>query len=140
LSQHDADVIFYGIEALGRIHAGFHSDLMKASSNRDSAISASSITIADCFIKWKEKFLIYGEFCSNLPKAQDLVDKLCQKDPTLLEAITNCQISANKAKFRLRDLLSVPMQRVLKYHLLLKVRLFHKIMCLHCYICFKFRS
>lgn len=30
-------------------------------------------------------------------------------------------MEANKGKFRLRDLLSVPMQRVLKYHLLLKV-------------------
>jgi len=30
-------------------------------------------------------------------------------------------MKANQGKFRLRDLLSVPMQRVLKYHLLLKV-------------------
>ena len=29
---------------------------------------------------------------------------------------------ANEGRFRLRDLLSVPMQRVLKYHLLLKVQ------------------
>lgn len=94
---------------------------MKASSSRDSALNTSNITIADCFIKWKEKFLIYGEFCSNLPKAQDQVDKICQKDPVIMETITNCQITANKGKFRLRDLLSVPMQRVLKYHLLLKV-------------------
>ena len=34
--------------------------------------------IADCFIKWKEKFLAYGEFCSNLPKVQSILDKLCQ--------------------------------------------------------------
>ena len=32
-----------------------------------------------------------------------------------------CQVKANDGKFRLRDLLAVPMQRVLKYHLLLKV-------------------
>ena len=32
-----------------------------------------------------------------------------------------CQLKANDGKFRLRDLLAVPMQRVLKYHLLLKV-------------------
>lgn len=32
-----------------------------------------------------------------------------------------CQRKANEGKFRLRDLLSVPMQRVLKYHLLIHV-------------------
>jgi len=32
-----------------------------------------------------------------------------------------CQNEANGGKFRLRDLLSVPMQRVLKYPLLLRV-------------------
>lgn len=33
----------------------------------------------------------------------------------------DCQMAANEGRFKLRDLLSVPMQRVLKYHLLLKV-------------------
>lgn len=32
------------------------------------------------------------------------------------------QMAANQGRFKLRDLLSVPMQRVLKYHLLLKVQ------------------
>lgn len=32
-------------------------------------------------------------------------------------------MNANNGKFKLRDLLAVPMQRVLKYHLLLKVTL-----------------
>ena len=30
-------------------------------------------------------------------------------------------MKANEGRFRLRDLLSVPMQRILKYHLLLRV-------------------
>lgn len=33
-----------------------------------------------------------------------------------------CSKRANNGKFTLRDLLVVPMQRVLKYHLLLQVR------------------
>ena len=36
-------------------------------------------------------------------------------------ALQECQNKANGGKFRLRDLLSVPMQRVLKYPLLLRV-------------------
>jgi len=35
--------------------------------------------------------------------------------------LQECQNKANGGKFRLRDLLSVPMQRVLKYPLLLRV-------------------
>jgi len=36
--------------------------------------------------------------------------------------VKECEMDANEGRFKLRDLLSVPMQRVLKYHLLLKVR------------------
>lgn len=34
-------------------------------------------TFAECFLKWRDKFLVYGDFCSNLPHAQDLIDELC---------------------------------------------------------------
>lgn len=33
-----------------------------------------------------------------------------------------CTLKVQEGKFKLQDLLVVPMQRVLKYHLLLKVR------------------
>lgn len=33
--------------------------------------------------------------------------------------LQRCQQDANNGKFKLRDILSVPMQRILKYHLLL---------------------
>jgi len=56
---------------------------------RDGA-TAGSITIADCFVTWKEKLLVYGEFCSNLPRAQDLIDQLCEAKPLIGERITVC--------------------------------------------------
>lgn len=34
--------------------------------------------------------------------------------------LQRCQNEANNGKFKLRDVLSVPMQRILKYHLLLE--------------------
>ena len=48
-----------------------------------------------------------------------------------------CQVKANDGKFRLRDLLAVPMQRVLKYHLLLKVSDLstHRDKYIHTYVC-----
>ncbi len=36
-----------------------------------------------------------------------------------------CELAANEGRFRLRDLLAVPMQRVLKYHLLLRELVSH---------------
>ena len=43
--------------------------------------------IPDCFIRWKESFLIYGEYCSKLPAAQDRVDEVVKKTPEYLQAI-----------------------------------------------------
>ncbi|KAH9361414.1 hypothetical protein HPB48_003912 [Haemaphysalis longicornis] len=43
-----------------------------------------------------------------------------EENEIIFKHIKNCQQKANDGKFKLRDLLSVPMQRVLKYHLLLK--------------------
>ena len=63
------------LQTLHVVHIGFFSDLTKACSSRAHTNSSSALgtpLIADCFIKWKERFLLYGEFCSNLPKAQAL--------------------------------------------------------------------
>lgn len=57
--------------------------------------------------------------------AQILLDSLCAKDDCVREAVLACELAANEGRFRLRDLLAVPMQRVLKYHLLLKELLNH---------------
>ncbi|OTF77067.1 hypothetical protein BLA29_012547, partial [Euroglyphus maynei] len=57
--------------------------------------------------------------CSNLPKAQQLLDELCGQDPVIEHFVGRCQEEANQGRFKLRDLLSLPMQRILKYHLLL---------------------
>lgn len=120
LSEDNLASLFSGIEELCLTHSGFYSDLSKACHSRHGTIkSFGHMTIADCFIKWKEKLLKYGDYCSQLNKVHLLLDKL-MSNSTSREAILACQKDANQGKFRLWDLLSVPMQRVLKYHLLLK--------------------
>ena len=57
--------------------------------------------------------------------AQILLDTLCSKDECIREAVAACERAANEGRFRLRDLLAVPVQRVLKYHLLLKELVTH---------------
>ncbi|GFY35885.1 guanine nucleotide exchange factor VAV3 [Trichonephila clavipes] len=106
-------VIFMNIEELAEIHTGFHSELYKA-------CTSSQYKISECFLHWKDKFIIYGEYCSKLPAAQERVEDLSNKSEVINQAILRCQQEANGGKFKLRDLLSVPMQRILKYHLLLK--------------------
>ena len=68
---------------------------------------------------FKEKFLKYGEYCSDLPRSQELLGNLYEKDEEVRKEIEECEESANEGRFSLRDLLAVPMQRILKYHLLL---------------------
>ena len=49
--------------------------------------------------------------------------------------LQRCQQDANKGKFKLRDILSVPMQRILKYHLLLdKLISDTQPVSIHCYL------
>lgn len=63
--------------------------------------------------------MVYGDYCANLPRAQELVDELCSKNELINQSVLRCQLDANDGKFKLRDLLSLPMQRILKYHLFL---------------------
>jgi len=47
-------------------------------------------TISDCFIMNKEKFLIYGEYCSNLLHAQDLLDHVCNTNQHVQKLVGVC--------------------------------------------------
>lgn len=75
--------------------------------------------ISSCFLNIKDKFLKYGEYCSSLSRVQALLDELANKNENISAQLERCQQDANEGKFKLRDLLSLPMQRILKYHLLL---------------------
>lgn len=120
LSKKNVDVLFNGIDDLHEIHNGFYSDLSKACQSRHGTVLVSGhMTIADCFIKWKERFLAYADYCSNLVAVNSLLGKLLDHASSRA-AIMQCQSSANGGKFRLSDLLTIPMQRILRYHLLLK--------------------
>ncbi|XP_075548673.1 vav guanine nucleotide exchange factor isoform X2 [Dermacentor variabilis] len=114
LTSEENEIIFKHIKELAETHTGFHADLHKA------CLSSQHLKISECFLRWKDKFIVYGDYCSNLPKAQEQIDELCSKKQLVNQCVLNCQQKANDGKFKLRDLLSVPMQRVLKYHLLLK--------------------
>ncbi|XP_055898518.1 guanine nucleotide exchange factor VAV3-like isoform X2 [Biomphalaria glabrata] len=112
LPSADREIIFAHIQKLSEVHGELYEKLLKA-------IIASPPRLAEVFIQFKTKLLIYGDYCSNLPKAQEKIDKICENEQLRLK-VQECERRANEGKFRLRDLLHVPMQRVLKYHLLMR--------------------
>ncbi|XP_067833290.1 guanine nucleotide exchange factor VAV3-like, partial [Heptranchias perlo] len=66
------------------------------------------------------RLLIYGEYCSHVERAIKCLDEISKSRQDIRLKLEDCAKRANNGKFTLRDLLVVPMQRVLKYHLLLQ--------------------
>ncbi|XP_018420001.1 PREDICTED: proto-oncogene vav [Nanorana parkeri] len=79
------------------------------------------------FIRNKEKFLIYGPYCSQVESASKTLEQTSQVHEDVRMKLEECSQRANNGRFSLRDLLMVPMQRVLKYHLLLQELVKHTV-------------
>uniref|UniRef100_A0A4W5JVH5 Vav guanine nucleotide exchange factor 2 n=1 Tax=Hucho hucho TaxID=62062 RepID=A0A4W5JVH5_9TELE len=69
--------------------------------------------------------LIYGQYCSHMETAQKTLDELIATREDVKMKVEECTMKVQEGKFKLQDLLVVPMQRVLKYHLLLKELVSH---------------
>jgi guanine nucleotide exchange factor VAV len=115
LKREDSQLLFGHIRSFHHIHSVFQADLVKAATFNNSRAPK----ISTCFLNAREKFLKYGEYCASLSRAQALLDELTSKNEAIAAQLDLCQQEANEGKFKLRDLLSLPMQRILKYHLLL---------------------
>ncbi|XP_078325478.1 guanine nucleotide exchange factor VAV3-like isoform X4 [Crassostrea virginica] len=113
IPQADREVIFAHIEKLLEIHRKFQAELQEACIN-------GTPKIGEVFVKYKKHLLVYGNYCSDMPKAQERLEEVTRKNELIRCQIEACEKKANDGKFKLRDLLHVPMQRVLKYHLLLR--------------------
>uniref|UniRef100_A0A9J7ZPZ3 Vav 2 guanine nucleotide exchange factor n=1 Tax=Cyprinus carpio carpio TaxID=630221 RepID=A0A9J7ZPZ3_CYPCA len=77
------------------------------------------------FLDFKERLLIYGQYCSHMENAQKTLDELIATREDVKCKVEECTMKVQDGKFKLQDLLVVPMQRVLKYHLLLKELVSH---------------
>uniref|UniRef100_A0A7N6B5U1 Vav guanine nucleotide exchange factor 3 n=1 Tax=Anabas testudineus TaxID=64144 RepID=A0A7N6B5U1_ANATE len=100
-------------------------DLVKVHKNllleiQDSIHHRSAQNLYQIFITFKERLLIYGRYCSHVETAIATLDDICKNREDVRMKLEECSKRANYGKFTLRDLLVVPMQRVLKYHLLLQ--------------------
>uniref|UniRef100_A0A8C6TDF5 Vav 2 guanine nucleotide exchange factor n=1 Tax=Neogobius melanostomus TaxID=47308 RepID=A0A8C6TDF5_9GOBI len=91
----------------------------------DLSMVSGGSGLGKIFLDFKERLLIYGQYCSHMENAQKTLDELIATRDDVRIKVEECTMKVQEGKFKLQDLLVVPMQRVLKYHLLLKELLSH---------------
>lgn len=85
--------IFCHLQELCDIHSGFATQLQQATAG--GVVGCNSglgmPRLGDVFLSWRERFLLYGDYCSNLTAAQDSLKTLCQKDDIFSKKLTVCK-------------------------------------------------
>uniref|UniRef100_A0A3Q3IR65 Vav 2 guanine nucleotide exchange factor n=1 Tax=Monopterus albus TaxID=43700 RepID=A0A3Q3IR65_MONAL len=118
LSPQDMEAIFVNLEDVIKVHFA----LLRAI---DLNIVSGGSGLGKIFLDFKERLLIYGQYCSHMENAQKTLEELIATREDVKVKVEECTMKVQEGKFKLQDLLVVPMQRVLKYHLLLKELLSH---------------
>ncbi|XP_034741344.1 proto-oncogene vav-like isoform X1 [Etheostoma cragini] len=114
LKAPDLESIFINIEELAVTHRNMLEEV------RSSILDHGAKNLYQVFLNYKERLLLYGHYCSQVETATKHLDKLSNTREDIRMKLEECSNRANSRRFSLRDLLMVPMQRVLKYHLLLQ--------------------
>uniref|UniRef100_A0A8C5WK52 Vav guanine nucleotide exchange factor 3 n=1 Tax=Leptobrachium leishanense TaxID=445787 RepID=A0A8C5WK52_9ANUR len=110
----DIQKVFVNISELVKVHRSLMLEI------NDSINHKNSQNLHMVFLTYKERLLAYGEYCSQVESAISVLDHISKTKEDVKLKLEECSKRANNGKFTLRDLLVVPMQRVLKYHLLLQ--------------------
>ncbi|XP_077460844.1 proto-oncogene vav [Stigmatopora argus] len=113
LLTQDIETIFVNIQDLAVIHRELLDEIR-------ISIRNGAKTLHQVFVNYKERLLVYGRYCSQVETATKHLDKLSSTREDIRMKLEECSKRANSGRFSLRDLLMVPMQRVLKYPLLLQ--------------------
>ncbi|NXG29381.1 PKHG1 protein, partial [Dromaius novaehollandiae] len=91
----------------------FNSELLQDLENCEN----DPVAIADCFVSKSEDFHIYTQYCTNYPRSVAVLTE-CMRNKTLAKFFRERQ-EALKHSLPLGSYLLKPVQRILKYHLLL---------------------
>ncbi|XP_056594021.1 guanine nucleotide exchange factor VAV3 [Triplophysa dalaica] len=114
LSSLEIAKVFINIPDLVKVHMSLLKEV------QDSVVHHNASNLHQIFIKYKERLVLYGKYCSQVESSIACLDEICKNREDVRQMLELCSKRANNGKFTLRDLLVVPMQRVLKYHLLLQ--------------------
>ncbi|KAK8396713.1 hypothetical protein O3P69_005000 [Scylla paramamosain] len=115
LNEEQIKKIFGKIPELSTIHQVLHKGLKEAQNN-----NSAGKTIADVFLENQERLIIYAEYCANLAAAQQELEDVMNNNEEAKNLIQECQNEVNEGRHQLKGYLVVPLQRILKYHLLLQ--------------------
>mmetsp|Transcript_6705 Transcript_6705/g.17286 ORF Transcript_6705/g.17286 Transcript_6705/m.17286 type:complete len:987 (-) Transcript_6705:1216-4176(-) len=113
VSEQDRLVLFANAFQLMEVHSGFL-ELIEAEMR-----STTGRMMSDAFINSIECFRLYGEYCCRMPAAIDKYEEVRARSDAGKDLFEQARQTSG-TEFPFRVLLNVPMQRVLKYPLLLK--------------------
>ncbi|XP_068239226.1 protein vav isoform X3 [Palaemon carinicauda] len=114
IGEEQCKKIFSTIPKMVRIHKILHQGLKKAQNNPENC------NVSQVFLTNQEELLIYGEYCANLSVAQQELEDLMKNNDSVRTKIQDLQNHVKEGKHQFREYLVVPLQRILKYHLLLR--------------------
>ena len=113
IQEHLHSVIFFKLHEMIALHTDILEDLKRNNRN-----------IGNIMLNYYRGFLVYKDYCTNLDRAQSLLEIEEQKNPKLKKELNRCQIKA-KSPFPLCAHIVLPFQRLLKYHIMLAEILKH---------------
>ena len=73
------------IKELGETHINFYQNL------KESVTGQIHKKIGDIFLEYKERFLKYGDYCSDMPKAQEKLAQLYERDLDVRKEVEECE-------------------------------------------------
>ncbi|KAM9703461.1 pleckstrin homology domain-containing family G member 1 isoform 2-T2 [Menidia menidia] len=109
LSSEDKDSLFGNIRDIYIFNRNLLYDLEKCNSD--------PVAIAECFVSKSEEFHIYTQYCTNYPRSVAVLTE-CMRNKALAKFFRERQESLRHS-LPLGSYLLKPVQRILKYHLLL---------------------
>ncbi|XP_033734193.1 LOW QUALITY PROTEIN: uncharacterized protein LOC117323234 [Pecten maximus] len=109
VSKKERDCLFGNIVEIYEFSRVFLGELEQCEDN--------PLKVADCFLRHNEGFAIYAQYCTNYPSAVEVLTHVMM-DPDLCEMLKTQQQRLGH-NLPLGSYLLKPVQRVLKYHLLL---------------------
>ncbi|GFN87617.1 pleckstrin homology domain-containing family g member 1 [Plakobranchus ocellatus] len=109
-ASEDLDCLFGNIREIYTFGCEFLADLEKT--------SLDPVKVAECFVKHNKGFVIYTDYCTNYPRAVEVLTRFMQH-PELSELCKERQLALGHG-LPLGAYLLRPVQRILKYHLLLQ--------------------
>ncbi|KAM3602835.1 uncharacterized protein V6R79_011616 [Siganus canaliculatus] len=109
LSSEDKNSLFGNIQDIYHFNRDLLHDLEKC--------NADPVAIAECFVSKSEEFHIYTQYCTNYPRSVAVLTE-CMRNKVLAKFFRERQESLRHS-LPLGSYLLKPVQRILKYHLLL---------------------